>query len=103
LGVFEHYCFFICFFGFNSEFLIEVTEKFTLHPDYQGKGIGSQVLKKMLEQEHVNGKRVTLNVLQGSSARRLYERFGFKVESEDPIDVYMFMRVVGNHKTDESF
>nr|WP_231118761.1 hypothetical protein [Paenibacillus polymyxa] len=55
----------------------------------------------MLEQNHVKGKHVTLNVLQGSSARRLYERFGFKIEREDPIDVYMYLIVEGHSKTVE--
>lgn len=71
-------------------------EHFYMDPHYQGRGIGSQVLKKLLEQDDVKGKRVTLNVLQGSSARRLYERFGFKVDSEDPIDIYMSRMVDGN-------
>jgi hypothetical protein len=30
-----------------------------------------------------------LNVLRGSRARRLYERHGFGVETEDPVDVLM--------------
>ncbi|MGG1639649.1 GNAT family N-acetyltransferase [Paenibacillus sp. FSL K6-3182] len=76
-------------------------EHFYIHPNYQGRGIGSQVLKKLLEQNDVKGKRITLNVLQGSSARHLYERFGFKVDSEDLIDVYMSMEVEGDSRTDE--
>ncbi|GAA4851802.1 GNAT family N-acetyltransferase [Paenibacillus vulneris] len=68
-------------------------EHFYIHPDYQGKGIGSQVLVYLLKQDYVIGKRVTLNVLQGSPAQRLYERFGFKVDSEDTIDIYMSMVV----------
>ncbi|AJY73990.1 GNAT family N-acetyltransferase [Paenibacillus beijingensis] len=68
-------------------------EHFYIHPDYQGKGIGSQVLEYLLKQDYVIGKRVTLNVLQGSPAQRLYERFGFKVDSEDLIDIYMSMVV----------
>jgi hypothetical protein len=32
---------------------------------------------------------VRLNVLQGSPARRLYERYGFVVEAEDAVDVFM--------------
>ncbi|MFJ7736704.1 GNAT family N-acetyltransferase [Lysinibacillus sp. NPDC097287] len=66
-----------------------LVEHFYIHPNYQGKGIGSQVLDYLLKQDYVIGKRVTLNVLQGSSAQRLYERFGFKVDSEDLIDIYM--------------
>ncbi|EFH80182.1 GNAT family N-acetyltransferase [Ktedonobacter racemifer] len=76
-------------------------EHFYIHPNYQGKGVGSHVLKKLLEQNDVKGKRVTLNVLQGSSAKRLYERFGFKVESEDLIDVYMSVNVEENIRTVE--
>ncbi|GHO77603.1 N-acetyltransferase [Ktedonobacter sp. SOSP1-85] len=76
-------------------------EHFYIYPNYQGKGVGSQVLKNLLEQNYVKGKRVTLNVLQGSSARRLYERFGFKVESEDLIDVYMSVKVEENSRTVE--
>ncbi|ASA22834.1 GNAT family N-acetyltransferase [Paenibacillus donghaensis] len=66
-------------------------EHFYIHPAYQNKGVGSQVLKNLLEQNDVKGKRVSLNVLQGSTARRLYERFGFKIEREDLIDVYMYL------------
>ncbi|WP_028562361.1 GNAT family N-acetyltransferase [Paenibacillus pinihumi] len=64
-------------------------EHFYIDPNHQGKGMGSHVLKKILEQRDVKGKRVTLNVLQGSPAKLLYERFGFKVDREDLIDVYM--------------
>ncbi|OPH57842.1 acetyltransferase [Paenibacillus ferrarius] len=75
-------------------------EHFYVHPNYQGKGVGSHVLKKLLKQKDVKGKRVTLNVLQGSSAKRLYERFGFKVDSEDLIDVYMSLHVEEDIRTD---
>jgi GNAT superfamily N-acetyltransferase len=68
-------------------------EHFYIHPNYQGAGIGSQVLQGLLAQDDVKGRRVTLNVLQGSAARRLYERFGFKVDREDPVDVYMSVNV----------
>ncbi|MDN4599615.1 GNAT family N-acetyltransferase [Paenibacillus sp. F6_3S_P_1C] len=68
-------------------------EHFYIHPDYQGQRIGTQVLKTLLEQDEVRGKRVILNVLQGSPARRLYERFGFVLDSEDEVDVYMSVQV----------
>lgn len=72
-----------------------------MYPNYQSKGFGSHVSRKLLEQNEVKGKRVTLNVLQGSSAKRIYERFGFKVESENLIDVYMSVNVEGNIRTVE--
>ncbi|MBP1963258.1 GNAT family N-acetyltransferase [Paenibacillus aceris] len=76
-------------------------EHFYIYPNYQGKGIGSHVLKILLEQNEIKGKRVTLNVLQGSSAQRLYERFGFKVERQDLIDVYMFLNIEENIRSIE--
>ncbi|MGV2881233.1 GNAT family N-acetyltransferase [Paenibacillus taichungensis] len=68
-------------------------EHFYIHPDYQGKQIGTQVLNMLLNRDEVKGKRVILNVLQGSPARRLYERFGFVLDSEDEVDVFMSVQV----------
>ncbi|WP_340014068.1 GNAT family N-acetyltransferase [Paenibacillus sp. FSL K6-1318] len=68
-------------------------EHFYIHPDYQGQRIGTQVLNMLLEQDEVQGKRVILNVLQGSPARRLYERFGFILDSEDEVDVFMSVQL----------
>ncbi|CAM5692142.1 hypothetical protein STENM223S_09223 [Streptomyces tendae] len=64
-------------------------EHFYLAPDRQGRGLGSAVLRTVLERTDAQGMTVGLNVLQGSAARRLYERHGFVVESQDPIDVFM--------------
>ena len=64
-------------------------EHFYLAPHLQGSGIGSAVLRALLERRDRDGIRVRLNVLQGSPARRLYERHGFTVETEDAVDVFM--------------
>jgi GNAT superfamily N-acetyltransferase len=64
-------------------------EHFYLAPHAQGGGIGSAVLRELLERCDRDGVTVRLNVLQGSAARRLYERHGFLVETEDPVDVFM--------------
>ncbi|RPE37474.1 L-amino acid N-acyltransferase YncA [Streptomyces sp. Ag109_O5-1] len=64
-------------------------EHFYLAPDLQGAGIGAGVLRELLARCDRDGLRVRLNVLQGSAARRLYERHGFMVEAEDPVDVFM--------------
>ncbi|MER5796234.1 GNAT family N-acetyltransferase [Streptomyces sp. NPDC001980] len=64
-------------------------EHFYLAPHAQGGGIGSAVLREVLERCDRDGVPVRLNVLQGSAARRLYERHGFRVESEDQVDVFM--------------
>ncbi|WP_409472004.1 GNAT family N-acetyltransferase [Streptomyces sp. HC307] len=64
-------------------------EHFYLAPHLQGSGIGSGVLRELLERCDRRGVLVRLNVLQGSRAQQLYERHGFTVESEDPVDVFM--------------
>ncbi|MCK6075138.1 GNAT family N-acetyltransferase [Paenibacillus silvae] len=64
-------------------------EHFYIHPEHQGRTLGTKVLNLLLEQEDVRHKRITLNVLQGSPAQRLYERFGFIVDHEDAVDVFM--------------
>ncbi|MET9590900.1 GNAT family N-acetyltransferase [Streptomyces sp. NPDC006516] len=64
-------------------------EHFYLAPELQGRGIGSAVLAGVLARTDAQGVPVRLSVLQGSAARRLYERHGFALEREDPVDVFM--------------
>ncbi|WP_329273371.1 GNAT family N-acetyltransferase [Streptomyces sp. NBC_01451] len=70
-------------------------EHFYLDPALQGTGIGSGVLRELLGRCDSEGILVRLDVLQGSPARRLYERHGFTVESEDPVDVFMVRTPAG--------
>ncbi|MER5642092.1 GNAT family N-acetyltransferase [Kitasatospora sp. NPDC002227] len=63
-------------------------EHFYLTDEHQGRGIGGAVLEHLTASAEV----VRLQVLQGSAARRLYERYGFTVESEDWADVFMVRR-----------
>lgn len=69
-------------------------EHFYLHPRCQGRGIGAEVLGHMLA-AHRDHRPFRLNVLQGSAARRLYERHGFVLESEDAVDVYLIKPATG--------
>jgi GNAT superfamily N-acetyltransferase len=64
-------------------------EHFYLAPPHQGRGLGSAVLRTVLERTDAQGVAVGLDVLRGSAARRLYERHGFVVEAQDPVDVFM--------------
>ncbi|WP_405948962.1 GNAT family N-acetyltransferase [Streptomyces prunicolor] len=71
-------------------------EHFYVGAQHQGRGIGSGVLGELLERCDRGGIDggggigvVRLNVLQGSPARRLYERYGFVVDAEDAVDVFM--------------
>ncbi|MFI6358267.1 GNAT family N-acetyltransferase [Streptomyces sp. NPDC050743] len=72
-------------------------EHFYLDPSLQGRGIGAAVLLLLLERCDHDGSRVRLNVLRGSRAQRLYERHGFGVETEDPVDVFMVREPVSAH------
>ncbi len=67
-------------------------EHFYLAPELQGRGLGSAVLRTALAGTDADGTDVRLNVLQGSAARRLYERHGFVVDSQDAVDVFMLRR-----------
>ena len=64
-------------------------ENFYIAPERQGRGLGSAVLRALLARTDGEQAIVRLNVLQGSAARRLYERHGFTVQGEDPVDVLM--------------
>ncbi len=65
-------------------------ELFYLAPHLQGRGLGTAVLRRLLAEADAAGEPVRLVVLQGSAAQRLYERHGFTVVHEDPIDVHMY-------------
>lgn len=65
---------------------VDWLEHFYLAPALQGRGIGTEILTALLAD---SPRPTRLNVLQGSPARRLYERHGFTLESEDPVDVYL--------------
>ena len=64
-------------------------EHFYLSPHHQGQGLGTAVLGTVLGAADADQATVRLNVLQGSPARKLYERHGFVTEAEDPVDVFM--------------
>ncbi|WP_460067830.1 N-acetyltransferase family protein [Streptomyces sp. YKOK-I1] len=64
-------------------------EHFYLDPRVQGRGIGTALLERLLRDADRDGRRVRLDVLRGSAARRLYERHGFVFEREDSVDVFL--------------
>ncbi|MFE9630333.1 GNAT family N-acetyltransferase [Streptomyces sp. NPDC006463] len=64
-------------------------EHFCLAAEHQGRGIGSRVLRGVLERADAQGTTVRLAVLRGSAAQALYERHGFVVEGQGEVDVFM--------------
>ena len=53
-----------------------------IHPDYQGKGIGTAIINMILAAGIQKGKPVRLQVLKVNPAKRLYDRLGFSVIEE---------------------
>ncbi len=51
-------------------------------PNYQRQGLGSEIIRSVLEQGQQLNLPVTLRVLKVNPARHLYERLGFKIFEE---------------------
>ena len=67
---------------------LRLREVFLL-PDYQGKGIGTQLVKQELARARRQNKPLRLRVLRENRARALYERLGFAVSSEADTTLWM--------------
>jgi ribosomal protein S18 acetylase RimI-like enzyme len=61
-------------------------------PAHQGRGIGEAVLNALLADAARAHVPVSLSVLHGNPARRLYERLGFRCESETDTSASMIWR-----------
>jgi len=55
----------------------------------QRQGIGSRVMRAVIDEAAYEGKAVTLGVMKINPARRLYERLGFSVTHEDQYKFYL--------------
>lgn len=60
-----------------------------LLPTWQNRGIGTFLIRQLLEEAHELGIPVTLQVLKMNPARRLYERLGFRIVGETEIKYRM--------------
>jgi GNAT superfamily N-acetyltransferase len=56
---------------------------------FQRRGIGTEVLSRIIEEASGRGLAVRLAVVKFNPSRRLYERLGFRVTHEDERKVYM--------------
>jgi len=63
--------------------------QFCIDPDYQRLGIGSLVMRQVIDEAWECGAAVTLGVVKGSPARRFYERLGFRATHADLHHDYM--------------
>jgi ribosomal protein S18 acetylase RimI-like enzyme len=60
-----------------------------LYPEHQRQGIGSHLIKTIIEHGVAEGKPIRLRVLRTNPAFRLYERLGFMVEEESDTHIQM--------------
>jgi len=66
-----------------------------LEEPFQRQGIGSRVLRTVIDEVTHDDKAVTLGVVKINPARRLYERLGFRVTHEDKYKFYMRRELSG--------
>jgi ribosomal protein S18 acetylase RimI-like enzyme len=55
----------------------------------RGQGIGTELVKGLIEEAASAGRAVTLGVVKTNPALRLYERLGFRITHEDERKFYM--------------
>jgi GNAT superfamily N-acetyltransferase len=65
-----------------------VAQMFVDRP-FQRKGIGTEVMKRLIREAARCNQAVRLNVVKINPARRLYERLGFQITHEDNRKFYM--------------
>ena len=63
-----------------------------LMPEYRGKGIGSQLLARLLEAAVPRYAAICLSVSLDNPAQRLYQRMGFEIVSENDSAFTMIKR-----------
>lgn len=62
--------------------------QFFIHPEYQGRGIGSACMTNILANADVSGKAVNLQVLKiNTRGIAFYQRLGFSIVDEDSTHV----------------
>ena len=62
----------------------------SLYKEYRGKGIGTELMRRMLELLKAQGyKRASLAVQKANYAVRMYEAVGFRTIDENPEEYIM--------------
>ena len=62
----------------------------SLLSEYRGRGIGTELMKRMIEELRTQGyKKVSLSVQKTNYAVRLYKKFGFEISTENEEEYIM--------------
>ena len=64
-----------------------------IHPEHQGQGIGTAIIKKIIADGAQNTKPVRLRVLKVNPAKGLYDRLGFSIVEETSTHYIMLTSV----------
>ena len=83
----------------NDEDLIDL---FYIDKKYQGKGIGTQILKEQLKQDEENNVNTVLQVFKDNPAKRLYEKMGFKIYDQTEYHYKMIRKIKRGEKNDKT-
>ena len=74
------------FYEENGEYVVGLI---MVHPDCQGLGIGSKIIKEYISIAKKEKKRIIIKTYKLNPAKMLYERLGFKIYNEDDTHVYL--------------
>lgn len=68
---------------------LNVIRMIFLVPEFQGSGIGSQLLRGEVARAQELAKQLHLKVIKINPAKRLYDRLGFSIIEEDSVSYHM--------------
>jgi len=64
-----------------------------VHPEYQNKGIGKSLIKKLMDYITSNAKSGTfVGLMAAKGLKKFYEPYGFKVRDEDAPGMYQIIK-----------
>ena len=66
-------------------------EEIQILPEFQGRGLGTQIIRSLILRANKNEKSLGLRVLKINPAKKLYERLGFSIVGET--DTHYMMRI----------
>lgn len=61
----------------------------SLLPGFRGRGVGTTVLRRLLDESADTGKPVSLHVERSNPALRLYQRLGFRVVADEGVHLLL--------------
>ena len=62
-----------------------------IHPNYQNKGIATNIIKEYIDTAKNENKRIIIKTYKQNPAKKLYERLGFRLYKEDETHVHMYI------------